>query len=82
MWKDGQLQKGTVVILDAKDSDQQQASEADAGPETVQAAVGPWTLLHPVFSVQRYCRTMQIQYPCVDLWIKQCVVDICDICRV
>ena len=29
------------MIPDAKDSDQRHASEADAGPETVQAAVGP-----------------------------------------
>ena len=41
-WADVQLQEGTGVISDAKDSDQQQASEADAGPEIVQAAaVGP-----------------------------------------
>ena len=49
-WADGQLQEGTGVISDAKDSDQQQASEADAGPEIVQvAAVGPW-VCHALFS--------------------------------
>jgi hypothetical protein len=41
-WADGQLHEGTGVISDAKDSDQQRAGEADAGPEIVQvAAVGP-----------------------------------------
>jgi hypothetical protein len=29
------------VIPDAKESDQRRASDGDAGPETVQAAVGP-----------------------------------------
>ena len=37
------------MIPDAKDSDQRQASEADAGPEIVQAAVGP-SVCHTLFA--------------------------------
>ena len=57
-WADGQLQEGTGVISDAKDSDQQQASEADAGPEIVQAAaVGPG-VCHTLFARHRQLSTL------------------------